>query len=218
MVPRSCGIRPLGCLRKMFIDLQITALSAQEGPDEGTEFASDGDNDLVAHEAALRPTARSGSGAVLCLPAHGRSIRQTFEHNNQRMETEFKECIGLGSTRKLVTVYIAGPRRGYPRYNFDEFYRAEADLLAMGFNPINPARIDEEQGFDPDDAQQIIPPSMVQEFVWRNIELIIQADGLCLLPGWDRSVGATAEYWLARGLSKRIFILNARVLINTPTA
>ena len=66
----------------MFIDLQITALSAQEGPDEGTEFASDGDNDLVAHEAALRPTARSGSGAVLCLPAHGRFIRQTFEHNN----------------------------------------------------------------------------------------------------------------------------------------
>src|SRR6476619_6224265 len=26
-------------------------------------------------------------------------------------------------------------------------HSAEADLLAMGFNPINPARIDEEQGF-----------------------------------------------------------------------
>ena len=134
------------------------------------------------------------------------------------MGTEFKECLGLGSTGKLVTVYIAGPMRGYPRYNFDEFYRAETDLLAMGFNPINPARIDEEQGFDPDDAHQIIPPSMVEEFVWRDIELIIQADALCLLPGWDRSVGATAEYWLARWLSKRIFILNAKVLINKPTA
>ena len=59
---------------------------------------------------------------------------------------------------------------------------------------------------------------MVEEFVWRDIELIIQADGLCLLPGWDRSVGATAEYWLARWLIKRIFILNAKVLINKPTA
>jgi len=92
--------------------------------------------------------------------------------------------LGLGSTGKLVTVCIAWPMRGYPRYNFDEFYRAETALLAMGFNPIDPARIDEEQGFDPDDAQQIILPSMVEEFVWRDIELIIQADGLCLLPGW----------------------------------
>ena len=103
----------------------------------------------------------------------------------------------------------------YPRHNFDEFYRAETDLLAMGFNP---ARIDEEQGFDPDDAQQIIVPSIVEEFVRRDIELIIQADGLCLLPGWGRSVGATAGYWLARWLSKRIFSLNAKVLINKPTA
>ena len=146
-----------------------------------------------------------------------KSITQTSEYNDQRMKMEFKECLGLGSTGKLETVYIAGPRRGYPRYNFAEFYRAEADLLAMGFNPINPARIDKEQGFDPDDAQQIIPLSMVEEFVRRNIELIIQADALCLLPGWDRSVGATAEYWLARWLSKRIFILNAKVLINKPT-
>ena len=158
-----------------------------------------------------------GSEGRLCWP-YATSIRHTFEYNNQRMGAEFKEYLGLGSTGKLVTVYIAGPMRGYPRYNFDEFYRAETDLLAMGFNPINPARIDEEQGFDPDDAQQIIPPSIVEEFVWRDIELIIQADGLCLLPGWDRSVGATAEYWLARWLSKRIFILNAKVLINRPTA
>ena len=158
-----------------------------------------------------------GSDRRLCWP-YARSIRQTCEYNNQRTRTEFKECLGLGSTRTLVTVYIAGPMRGYPRYNFDEFYRAEADLLTMGFNPINPARIDEEQGFDPDDAQQIIPPSMVEEFVWRDVELIIEANGLCLLPGWDRSVGATAAYWLARWLRKRIFILNAKVLINKPTA
>jgi hypothetical protein len=49
VVPRSLPTRPLGRLLKMFIDLQITALVAQ-GPDEGTEFASDGDDDLVAHE------------------------------------------------------------------------------------------------------------------------------------------------------------------------
>jgi Domain of unknown function (DUF4406) len=155
-----------------------------------------------------------GSEGRLCWP-YATSIRQTFEYNNQRMGTEFKECLGLESTGKLVTVYIAGPRRGYPRHNVDEFYRAETDLLAMGFNP---ARIDEEQGFDPDDAQQIIVPSIVEEFVRRDIELIIQADGLCLLPGWGRSVGATAGYWLARWLSKRIFSLNAKVLINKPTA
>jgi hypothetical protein len=55
----------------MFIDLQITALVAQEGPDEGAEFASDGDDDLVAHEAPCGQTHEAGVESVLCPPAQG---------------------------------------------------------------------------------------------------------------------------------------------------
>jgi hypothetical protein len=74
VVPRSCGIRPLGCLLKMFMDLQITDLVAQKGPDEGTEFASDGDNDLVAHEAPCGQPHEAGVELALCLPAQGEHL------------------------------------------------------------------------------------------------------------------------------------------------
>lgn len=58
----------------MFIDLQITTLAAQKGPDEGTEFASDGDNDLVAHEAPCGQPHEAGVEPVLCLPAQGEHL------------------------------------------------------------------------------------------------------------------------------------------------
>ena len=44
----------------MFIALQITTLVAQKGPDEGAEFASDGADDLVAHEAPCGQTYKAG--------------------------------------------------------------------------------------------------------------------------------------------------------------
>ena len=59
----------------MFIDLQITILSAQEGPDKGTEFASDGDNDLVAQEAPCGQPHEAGVEPVLGLPAQGEHLR-----------------------------------------------------------------------------------------------------------------------------------------------
>lgn len=46
----------LGRVLKILIDLQTTALVAQKRPDEGAEFTSDGNNDLVA-QGSLQPSA-----------------------------------------------------------------------------------------------------------------------------------------------------------------
>jgi hypothetical protein len=43
-------------------------------------------------------------------------------------------------------VYIAGPMTGHRNYNFEEFFSAEARLLAYGMDPVNPARHDIEEG------------------------------------------------------------------------
>ena len=64
-------IRPLGRLLEMFIDFQVTALVAQERPDEGAEFAGDRDDDFVARKAPCGQTHEAGVEPVLCLPAQG---------------------------------------------------------------------------------------------------------------------------------------------------
>ena len=95
--------------------------------------------------------------------------------------------------------YIAGPMRGYPSYNFPAFYAAEESVAELGFAPINPARIDVDKGFDPSTPEDKLTPSMMAEFIERDVEAILkEADAIYMLKGWERSTGATAEHALAK--------------------
>lgn len=97
------------------------------------------------------------------------------------------------------SIYIAGPMRGYPRYNFDAFFNAERLVSQMGFIPINPARIDMEHGFDPTTPEDRLTPAMMAEFIARDVDAILnKADAIYMMKGWEMSRGATAEYHLAR--------------------
>ena len=84
---------------------------------------------------------------------------------------------------------------GYARFNFDSFYAAEETLKALGWNVINPARLDEEEGFDPDTDEA------TEEFMKaarkRDLLAILESDAIALLPGWQHSVGARAELGVA---------------------
>ena len=94
-------------------------------------------------------------------------------------------------------IYIAGPMRGLPNFNFEAFDRAEKSLRAEGWEPINPAEMDRELGFDP--KTLVCDKEFILGCVRRDSEAIIeQAEALVLLPGWENSVGANAEMWLAR--------------------
>lgn len=95
------------------------------------------------------------------------------------------------------TIYIAGPMRGYPRYNFDAFHQAERQLRECGWDPLSPARADLSSGFDPTQNHQFTQQDVV-DFIRRDIEMICRADAIALLPGWERSVGARAEVAVAR--------------------
>ncbi len=97
--------------------------------------------------------------------------------------------------------------RGYPRFNFDAFYAAEEDLQSRGYETINPARIDEEHGIDPDTMtfEEHIEP-IFNELVTRDVEAIIQCDGIVLLPEWQSSVGAKAELAVCSWLNKQAYV------------
>ena len=108
----------------------------------------------------------------------------------------------------MKTIYIAGPMRGYPRYNFDAFYEAE-EALCLEYHTINPARMDEAHGFNPDRDE--VTPGMMSEFFDRDIAAIKRADAIALLPGWIKSKGATAEAHIARWLGKEIYLYPAMI-------
>jgi len=112
---------------------------------------------------------------------------------------------------KRKSIYIAGPMRGKPFFNFPAFDAAHDKLEDEGWNAISPADMDREHGFDaldmePDsdwnDLSQV--PFTIDECMERDLEAIKNADAIYMLKGWQNSTGAQAEYWCARWRGKEI--------------
>jgi hypothetical protein len=103
----------------------------------------------------------------------------------------------------LLTCYIAGPMRGYPRFNFDAFMAAGADLKAKGWCVHNPAEKDIANGFNPDKHDE----SFFKDFtalIRTDIEDVLKSDAIVLLPGWQKSSGACAELAVAKWAKKSV--------------
>lgn len=98
-------------------------------------------------------------------------------------------------------VYLAGPMRGYPRYNFDEFFRART-VLRQWHIVRCPAERDELGGFDPDGPLDgfNLPGALHQCFLD-----VLDTDGVVLLDGWEKSEGARAEALVAQLTGKRLW-------------
>lgn len=96
------------------------------------------------------------------------------------------------------TVYLAGPMRGYPRYNFDAFHEAAAHLRALGVLVVSPAEMDEDLGFDPD--RDVADEAFVEDALRRDFEAIAQVDAVVFMDGSRFSSGALAEDEVALAL------------------
>lgn len=97
---------------------------------------------------------------------------------------------------KTKTCYIAGPMRGYPRYNFDAFDAARDVLCAEGWAVISPADLDRQAGFDPDNHP--VTAELLREMQIRDVDAIFNVDTVFVLDGWAMSKGATAEICVAK--------------------
>ena len=80
----------------------------------------------------------------------------------------------------MSKLYIAGPMRGIPYYNFPHFYEVEERLIRAGYDVVNPARLDEDEGHDimglPEDTD------------WRKVP-----DGFDLMECIERDFAALKE-------------------------
>lgn len=93
----------------------------------------------------------------------------------------------------LADLYIAGPMTGLPEFNFPAFFEAEARLRANGYEIRNPAR----HGAGHPDASW-------SDYMRRDIPDLLACRAVALLPGWQKSRGATLEVHIAESLDMEI--------------
>ncbi len=86
-----------------------------------------------------------------------------------------------------MRIYLAGPMRGYPEYNFPAFREAAAFLRAAGHEVVSPAELDDAIG-GPEFATLNI-----KDTFRRDLDALLQQDAIVLLPGWTDSRGAILE-------------------------
>lgn len=101
-----------------------------------------------------------------------------------------------------MKLYLAGPMRGYPLFNFPAFHEAARLLREAGHEVWSPAEQDAElDGFDP----VVSAPRPFVEYMRRDLPAVLASDAVVVLPGWEWSKGASLEAHVARecGISVR---------------
>jgi len=95
-------------------------------------------------------------------------------------------------------LYLAGPMRGYPDFNFPAFDAAAARLRAAGYDVFSPADHDRDlcAATGRTVADLSVRECMAADTAW----ICACADGIAVLTGWDKSLGANAEVALARAI------------------
>ena len=112
------------------------------------------------------------------------------------------------------TIYIAGPMRGKPNWNYDSFSDAEKFLEEAGWNVVNPATLEDNyqdtkdlgspEGFDPSTIKEHKDAN--RKIMRRDVTAICdQCDAIFMLKDWERSLGACAEFYLARSIGLDVY-------------
>lgn len=91
--------------------------------------------------------------------------------------------------KPLIKVYISGPMTGVPGHNFPAFAEARKQLRAEGFTVLCPAEAGEVDGWT------------WEQYLKRDLAMVLDADAVVALPGWENSRGARLEVHVAGELS-----------------
>ena len=90
-----------------------------------------------------------------------------------------------------MKVYLSGPMTGLPDFNRPAFHAATRVLRGAGLIVYNPA---EFENFEPRRA-----------FAAYSAFICLEADVVVLLPGWQSSLGVSAELALAKNCKIGVF-------------
>ncbi len=96
-----------------------------------------------------------------------------------------------------MKIYVAGPMRGYPKYNFPAFKRVAEELIGRGWDVTNPAEIENDLGWDEDTPESEITRHHLVDVMLRGIKVLSGMDAICMLLGYEESSGAMVELSMA---------------------
>ena len=88
------------------------------------------------------------------------------------------------------TIYLSGPMKGMPDFNYPTFHRVAADLRRDGHLVYNPAE------FPYDGPLEAFP--LRQAFAEYARFICVDACTIAVLPNWEASQGVAAELALAK--------------------
>lgn len=116
-----------------------------------------------------------------------------------------------------MKIYLAGPMSGIPEFNFPAFMSAAEKLRVEGHSVFNPAEKDNERhGADISKGNATGDQTLaaqehgfsLREALSADTKYICEeADAIALLPGWENSKGAFAEWALSRALGHKVIYL-----------
>lgn len=95
-----------------------------------------------------------------------------------------------------MKLYLSGPMSGIENFNFAAFASAAEYLRGKGYYVVSPAEADEEDGGVVDGKATM----SWGDYIRRDIQLLLDVDGVVTLPGWRNSRGARLETYVAREL------------------
>lgn len=118
---------------------------------------------------------------------------------------------------QAVKIYLAGPMRGYPEFNFPAFHEAARTLRSLGHEVFSPAEKDNERhgkdistGNAAGDVEKAVKEhgfslrvALGDDLAW----ICAEAEAIALLPGWEKSSGVAAEWATARALDLKFIYL-----------
>jgi Domain of unknown function (DUF4406) len=115
---------------------------------------------------------------------------------------------------KTMRIYLAGPMRGIPNFNFPAFFAATAKLRKAGHTVFNPAERDNvRHGKDiskknPNGDEKLAAKQhgfSLRVALGEDLQWICEhGEAIALLPGWDKSKGACAERAVAEALGLHV--------------
>ncbi len=105
----------------------------------------------------------------------------------------------------IKTLYIAGPMRGHKYYNFPAFFEAKEQLEKKGYKVMCPASTDIKEGFDASKPEDELTTQDMERYIKRDVQMVVDSDGVVVLPGFEKSKGAMVEVSVARFLNRAVY-------------
>jgi len=114
---------------------------------------------------------------------------------------------------RLRRAYLSGPMSGIPEFNFPAFMSAADALDELGFEVFNPA----SKGWgDGDPTVGRTEEEEYQRFLRNDVTAVAAADCVFVLPGWEKSRGATFEVSIARKLGIPVYDYETGDIVEPP--